>query len=250
MGQKALITGATAGIGEAAAIALAKAGYDVFITGRREDRLDRLTLKLKKDYSVDVFPMCFDVSDKEACKQAVSERHAQLAGLNVVVNNAGLAVGTDPVHTARISDWETMVQTNVLGLMYMTRLLLPYLEANGFGDIVNIGSVAGRWVYPGGAVYCATKHAVSAFSEGLRWDLHKKNIRVINIEPGKVETEFSLVRFNNDEKKAKQVYSDGRPLKADDIASTILWCLSRPSHVNIQELVVYPTDQPGVMSPN
>ena len=248
MNLKALVTGATSGIGRETSIALARKGYTLFITGRRLDRLEKLSLEIKNECKTEVHIMAFDLKDKEACKQAVAEQHIRLKGLSVLVNNAGLAAGTDLASNARISDWENMVQTNVMGLMYMTRLMLPYLEDNGYGDIVNIGSVAGRWVYPGGAVYCATKHAVRAFSEGLRWDLNKKNIRVMNIEPGKVETEFSLVRFNGDKAKADAVYAEGTPLVPKDIAQTITWCIDRPRHVNVQELVIYPTDQPGVFA--
>lgn len=241
----ALVTGASAGIGEACAEAFAKKGCHLILTGRRRNRLEMLAERLRREYSVEVTSLIFDVSKRDQVEKIMLPHRDSLQKLDFLINNAGLAKGTAKVPVADIDDWETMIDTNVKGLLYMTRLCLPGMIQRGNGHIVNLGSVAGRWVYPGGAVYCASKFAVRALSEGLRMDLMGHPIRVTNIEPGMVETEFSLVRFGN-ENKAKNVYEGMTPLKAEDIAETILWCVERPAHVNIQELVIYPTDQVGV----
>lgn len=244
----ALITGATAGIGEATARELAKQGYSLMLTGRREERLQKICSELKQKYSAQDFSFAnFDIQEAKAVQTFVEKHSAQLKGLSVLVNNAGLARGSEKMQEGQIADWEEMIDTNIKGLLWLTRAVLPYMVKNDSGHIVNMGSVAGRWVYPGGAVYCATKFAVRALSEGLRLDLLGKNIRVTNIEPGMVETEFSLVRWG-DAEKAKQVYAGMKPLTASDIAETISWVVSRPSHVNIQELVIYPTDQASVQN--
>jgi len=249
----ALITGATAGIGEATAKLLWQNGYSVILTGRRAQRLQKLKSELLASKSqkdsvqasswVETFD--FDIQDSKQVEKFLKANDKILSGLDVLVNNAGLARGTDKIQDGQLQDWEQMIDTNVKGLLYMTRGVLPHLLKNKKGHIVNIGSVAGRWTYPGGAVYCATKFAVRALSEGLRQDLLGSNIRVSNIEPGMVETEFSEVRFQDSE-KAKKVYQGMKPLAAQDIADTILWCLQRPAHVNIQELVIYPTDQAAI----
>jgi len=245
-GHTALITGATAGFGLATAELLAEHGCHLILTGRRQDRLEKAAERLQKAHGVRVTPLCFDLSDRQETEQALASIESTVKDLSILVNNAGLALGTDPVHTAQIEHWETMIDTNLKGLLYMTRLCLPHLLANGRGHIVNLGSVAGRWTYPGGAVYSATKFAVRAFSDSLRLDLQGKNIRVTNIEPGMAETEFSQVRFQGDRAKASAVYDGMTPLSARDIAETIVWCLSRPAHVNIQEMVIFPTDQAAV----
>jgi len=245
-GQTALITGATSGFGLATAELLAAEGCHLLITGRRTDRLQETTERLRRTYGVQVHPLAFDVTDRKAVEQILSGAQDKLCDLTVLVNNAGLALGAEPVASGRIEDWETMIDTNVKGLLYVTRFCLPLLLARGHGHIVNIGSVAGRWTYPGGAVYSATKFAVRALSDSLRLDLMGKNIRVTNIEPGMAETEFSDVRFKGDKSKANAVYAGVTPLSAKDVAETIVWCLSRPQHVNIQELVIFPTDQAGV----
>lgn len=242
----AWITGATSGIGAATARSLVKSGYDVVLTGRRETRLQELKNELQKINSrAGVFTVCFDLQSRAQCEHAIQENQALAKQTTVLINNAGLAKGVDPMPEANLSDWEQMIDTNVKGLLYMTRLLLPFIKNNQQGHIVNLGSVAGRWTYPGGGVYCATKFAVRALSEGLRLDLQGSGVRVTNVEPGMVETEFSIVRLA-DEAKAKKVYEKMTPLSADDIAETINWCLSRPAHVNIQELVIYPTDQAAI----
>jgi 3-hydroxy acid dehydrogenase / malonic semialdehyde reductase len=244
-GRLALVTGASAGIGAATARALAQEGSDLIIVARRGDRLSALADELVSAHGVDVQPVVLDVSDRRAVEDWARTREDLVQGVEIMVNNAGLARGMDPLHTGDPEDWETMVQTNVLGLLYLTRRVLPHMVQRGSGDIVNLGSTAGRWVYPGGAVYAATKHAVRVLSEGLRMDLQGTGVRVVNIQPGLVETEFSKVRLG-DEAKASAVYADMTPLVAEDIAEAALWSLRRPRHVNVQELVVFPTDQAAV----
>lgn len=238
--MKAFITGATAGIGHATAKKLAEEGIHLVLSGRRKDRLEQLKTELSGQVSVET--LAFDVSDRSSCEQQLNQNKDLLLDVDVLINNAGLARGVEPAHQASLDDWEEMIDTNVKGLMTLTRLFLPILEKKPKAHIVNLGSVAGRGVYPGGAVYCSSKFAVRAFTEGLRMDLLGKNIRVTNIAPGMVETEFSQVRLRDDE-KAKEVYQGMKPLSAEDIADCILWSLKRPDHVNIQEMVVYPTQQ-------
>lgn len=246
MEKWALITGATAGIGWATAMALAEQGYGVFATGRRYEKLQELEKAIKAKFpSVPVKIASFDVSDRFEVSEFLKAHSKEIAQIEVLVNNAGLAKGTDKMQDASLDDWEVMVDTNIKGLLFMTRGILPHMVQRNSGHIVNLGSVAGRWTYPGGGVYCATKFAVRALSEGLRMDLLGTKIRVTNIEPGMVHTEFSLVRFE-DQNKADKVYEGMTPLRAEDIAETIAWCVARPAHVNIQELVIYPTDQAHV----
>ncbi|OQW48936.1 MAG: NAD(P)-dependent oxidoreductase [Proteobacteria bacterium SG_bin7] len=240
----AIITGATAGIGEATAELLAIEGYDLILTGRRKDRLEALAKRLGANGN-SILPLCFDVSNKGEVESSIKEIEAKLSSVTILINNAGLALGTDLIPTADLADWDQMIDTNVKGLLYMTRLIVPHMIRNKSGHIINIGSVAGRWSYRGGAVYCATKFAVRAISEGLRMDIAGSGVRVTNIEPGMVDTEFSVVRFG-DEKRALAVYEGLEVLSAKDIAECILWTLTRPPHVNIQEMVVFPTDQAAV----
>ena len=242
----ALITGASSGIGEATAFALAREGYSLIVTARREERLQQLTQDLKKLHpEANYVAVPLDVTDRVQVDEFFKRESALLEKVDLLVNNAGLALGTDKMQDAKISDWDAMIDTNVRGLLSMTRGMLDYMVPRSSGHIVNIGSVAGRWTYPGGGVYCATKFAVRALSEGLRMDLLGTSIKVTNIEPGMVNTEFSLVRFGDTE-KADKVYEGMEPLWAEDIAETILWCVNRPARVNIQELVIYPTDQAHV----
>lgn len=246
MTKWALVTGATAGIGWATAEALAEQGFSLIITGRRQDRLNALESAIfKKSPNVTIKKAIFDVAKREDVANFLKTHSADLALLDVLVNNAGLAKGTDKLQDSAVDDWEQMIDTNIKGLLYMTRGVVEHMVKKNSGHIVNLGSVAGRWTYPGGAVYCATKFAVRALSEGLRMDLMGSRIRVTNIEPGMVHTEFSEVRFQ-DKAKAEKVYEDMTPLDAKDIAETIAWCVARPAHVNIQELVIYPTDQAHV----
>lgn len=246
MEKWALVTGATSGIGWATCEALAKQGYSILATGRRPERLDELKKHLTKTVSTVQFQgATFDVSDRFEVSEFIKEQKSRLEKVEVLVNNAGLAKGVEKMQDANLDDWEVMIDTNIKGLLFMTRALLPLMLQKNAGHIVNLGSVAGRWTYPGGGVYCASKFAVRALSEGLRMDLLGSKIRVTNIEPGMVNTEFSLVRFE-DKQKADKVYEGMTPLEAKDIAETIAWCVSRPAHVNIQELVIYPTDQAHV----
>jgi NADP-dependent 3-hydroxy acid dehydrogenase YdfG len=237
-----LITGATSGIGEATARLLAKKGHKLLLTGRRKDHL----LKIQADFPKEQIQIAsFDLRSRAACEKFLQEQATELKKIDVLINNAGLALGTERLQAAQFDDMDAMIDTNIKALLYLTRGLLPHFIAKKSGYIINLGSVAGRWVYPGGAVYCATKFAVRAISEGLRQDLLGHNIRVSNIEPGMVNTEFSLVRMGSQE-KADSVYAGMKPLTGEDIAETIDWLLARPPHVNVQELVIYPTDQAHV----
>lgn len=242
----AIITGASSGIGAATAKALAEANYSLYLVARREDRLKKLAAQLKKINPKQEYKVALvDIAKKSEVDRFFKAEKENLANVEVLVNNAGLAKGNDPVQTADPKDWDVMIDTNIRGLLYFTKGVLPSMVKKDSGHIVNVGSVAGRWVYPGGAVYCGTKFAVLAITEGIRMDLIGKNIRVTNIEPGMVNTEFSLVRFG-DQEKAKKVYENMTPLKGEDIAECIVWCLKRPQHVNIQELVVFPTEQAAI----
>lgn len=242
----ALITGASSGIGWATAQSLAAQGFGILATGRRSEKLQELEKSLKSSYpQVAVKWACFDVSDRFEVSQFMKAHAADLAQVEILVNNAGLACGVEKMQDASLDDWETMIDTNIKGLLFMTRGVVEHMVKKNSGHIINLGSVAGRWTYPGGGVYCATKFAVRALSEGLRMDLLGSKIRVTNIEPGMVNTEFSVVRLG-DQAKADKVYEGMTPLSAQDIAETIAWCAARPAHVNIQELVIYPTDQAHV----
>lgn len=247
MKKWALITGATSGIGWATADALAAYGYNLLITGRRLHRLQSLEGHLHSKYQdkIQVKKASFDIADRFEVSEFLKGHYAELEHLEVLVNNAGLAKGVEKIQEANLDDWDSMINTNIKGLLHMTRGVVEHMVRKNSGHIVNLGSVAGRWTYQGGGVYCATKFAVRAFSEGLRMDLLGTNIRVTNIEPGMVNTEFSLVRLG-DQQKADKVYEGMKPLEAQDIAETIAWCVARPAHVNIQELVIYPTDQAHV----
>lgn len=234
-----VITGATSGFGRATALLLARAWPDceLWLTGRRQERLDALVHEIGSRARA----FCFDIRDREAVEKFGLTCAAQR--ITVLVNNAGLAAGLDPFHEADIDDFERMIDTNLKGMLYITRALLPGMIARGEGHIVNLGSIAGRILYPKGHVYAATKFAVRALNEALRIDTLGKGIRVTSIDPGMAETEFSVVRFNGDQSKADSVYQGMRPLTAEDIAESILWSLERPAHVNIQEMVIMPTDQ-------
>lgn len=241
--KSVFITGASSGIGRACAVLFAEKGFDLVLNARREGRLLELKKNLQEKYphrQIDVA-----VFDIRSIEQVESYFLRYQPRVDILINNAGLAKGVDKIQDAQISDWEQMIDTNIKGLLYVTRRVLPQMIHNKSGHIVNLGSVAGRFTYPGGGVYCATKFAVRALTEGLRMDLLGHPIRVTNIEPGMVETEFSEVRLG-DSASAQKVYEGMTPLSAEDIAETIYWCCQRPSHVNIQELVIYPTDQAHV----
>lgn len=237
------ITGASAGFGKATAELFAQNGWDVVITGRRKTRLEVLERQLKEKYNVDVLALTFDVRSHEEVKKAVEALPEKWKNIDILVNNAGLAAGLGPIQEGVLSDWEEMIDTNVKGLLYMTRNIAPLMVQNKKGHIINIGSIAGKEVYANGNVYCATKHAVDALTKATRIDMVQHGIKVTQIAPGMAETEFSIVRFKGDDEKAKNVYKGLTPLSAQDIAETIWWVASRPAHVNINDIVIMPTAQ-------
>lgn len=243
MNKIALITGATAGIGEAMSELLAGQGYDLIITGRRSDRLQALAGKLEKDSGVKVLPLCFDVRSLAETEKHLLNLPPEWKKIEVLVNNAGLAVGMEPVQSGLYEDWERMIDTNVKGLLYVSRIVSNYMIANGRGHIVNLCSIAGKEVYPNGNVYCASKHAVDALTKAMRIDLLPHRIRVSQICPGAVETEFSEVRFKGDKERAAGVYKGFVPLKARDVADAILYMIQCPPHVNINDMVIMPAAQ-------
>jgi NADP-dependent 3-hydroxy acid dehydrogenase YdfG len=243
MNKTALITGATSGFGKAIAEKYAAQHDNVIITGRRKNLLEEVAADLQKKYSIKVLPLNFDVRNKEEVNKQIKNLPAEWQSIDVLVNNAGLALGKDFFEEADMDDWETMIDTNVKGLLYMSRAVIPYMVKKGRGHIVNIGSVAGKDVYDKGNVYCATKHAVDSISRSMRIELLRHKIKVTAIHPGAAETEFSIVRFKGDEEAAKQVYVGYQALTAEDIADTVLYCTNLPEHVCINDLTITPTAQ-------
>ncbi len=243
MRKIALVTGATSGIGRAAALILAENNYDVIITGRRREMLRNTTQMIRDATTSDVLELVFDVRDNAQVMQYLGNLEGKWKQVDVLINNAGLASGLSPVHEGDIADWEKMIDTNIKGLLYVTRIIAPGMVERGSGHIVNIGSIAGKEVYENGNVYCATKHAVDALNKGMRTDLVNHNIKVTAINPGAVETEFSVVRFHGNKEKADQVYKGFTPLYAQDIAEAILFAVTRPPHVNINDMLIMPTAQ-------
>lgn len=239
----ALITGATSGIGKSTAIEFAKNGYNLIITGRREDRLQEMKATLEKNHSVKVLTLCFDVRDEKQVEAAIKSITEDFKKIDVLVNNAGLAAGLSSIQDGKLAHWEQMIDTNIKGLLYVTKHISQLMIANKKGHIINVGSIAGKEVYANGNVYCATKHAVDALNKGMRIDLLPHGIKVSAVNPGMVETEFSIVRFDGDEERAKKVYENIVPLKPEDIAETIYWMASRPAHVNINDIIIMPTIQ-------
>ncbi len=239
----ALITGATSGIGKASAEIFAKNGYDLIITGRRGGRLSELTAELEKKYKIKVCKLEFDVRKLADVKKNITTLPQAFKNIDVLVNNAGLASGLSTIQDGDIEDWEKMIDTNIKGLLYVTKEVANLMISRKQGHIINVGSVAGKEVYANGNVYCATKHAVDALNKAMRIDLLQHNIRVSGIHPGMVETEFSLVRFHGDEEKARKVYLGLKPLTGEDIADAIYWMATRPAHVNITDMVLTPTAQ-------
>lgn len=240
-----VITGATAGIGEACAIKYAGAGYNLVITGRRQDRLQKLSAQLEQQFNVNVLPLVFDVQKKEDVERYLGQLPEAWQQVEILINNAGLALGRDLFEEADVDDWETMLNTNVHGLLYVSRAILPYMIRLGKGHIINMGSVAGKEVYERGNAYCASKYAVDAIGKSMRIDLLRHNIRVTNINPGAVETEFSQVRFKGDKEKAAATYTGLKPLTGADIADTVFYCTQLPPHVCINDLVITCTQQAG-----
>jgi 3-hydroxy acid dehydrogenase/malonic semialdehyde reductase len=241
--KTALITGATSGFGRAIASRLAGLGYQLIITGRRMERLEELTQKLHTDFSVEVLPLCFDIRDNDACTKAVLSIPKTFQKIVLLVNNAGLAAGASPFQDSDLADYDQMIDTNVKGLLYITKLIVPGMIERQTGHIINISSIAGIEVYPTGSVYCASKHAVNAITKGLRLDLIKDGIKVSSISPGMAETEFSMVRYHGDEEKAKAVYHGLTPLNAEDIADTVEFIVTRPAHVSINDIQINPARQ-------
>ena len=237
-----LITGASSGIGRACARAFAREGARLILSARRRERLEELAAEL--DTPVRVLEL--DVRDRAAVNEAVAGLPADWSAIDVLINNAGLSRGLEPVHQGNVQDWEEMIDTNVKGLLWVTRAVLPGMVARDAGHVVNIGSVSGHDVYPGGAVYCGTKFAVHALTTGLRIDLKGTRVRCTTVDPGMVETEFSLVRFHGNAERADGVYRNFPPLSPEDVADAVLWSASRPSHVNIGEIILWPTDQKTV----
>lgn len=237
-----LITGATSGFGKACAQLFAKNNFNLILTGRRNERLQVLKSELSEITSVET--LCFDVRNEAEVFQAIESLPENVKmHISILINNAGLAVGKGPIDEGLIDDWDRMIDTNVKGLLYVTRAVVPYIKKSGNGHIINLGSIAGKEVYSGGNVYCASKHAVDALSKAMRIDLLPFGIKVTNIAPGAADTEFSLVRFKGDEGIAKGVYEGFQPLKAEDIANVIYFATSLPAHVNINDLTIMPTAQ-------
>ncbi len=243
MKKIAFITGATAGIGEACAKRLAKENYNLIIAGRRAENLKVLEQELTSAHQCEVLSLVLDVRSLQEVEKAIGTLPEAWKNIDLLINNAGLAVGVSPIQEGVIDDWERMIDTNIKGLLYVTRTVAPLMIARKKGHIINIASIAGKEVYPGGNVYCATKHAVDALTKGMRIDMLPHHIKVSSIAPGMVETEFSIVRFKGDKEKADQVYNGFTPLYAEDIADTMAFIASRPDHVNINDVLIMPTAQ-------
>jgi len=239
----ALITGATAGIGYETALLLARNNYDLILTGRRKARLDALEKKIISSSGSKIITLNFDIRRKTETENALNSLPEEWKAVDLLINNAGLAAGGAPINSADVEDWENMIDTNVKGLLYTTRIVTSWMIDRKCGHVINISSIAGKESYPNGSVYCGTKHAVAAISKAMRIELLPYGIKVSTIAPGAVDTEFSLVRFHGDQQKADQVYSGFTPLSAIDIAETILFIVTRPPHVNIDDLLIMPTSQ-------
>ena len=237
-----MVTGATSGIGEACAKKFAQGGYNVIITGRRKEKLDALKKELE-GMDAEVLAMQFDVREREAAKKAVEFLKDRWAKIDVLINNAGLALGLDKEYEGDFDDWDTMIDTNIKGLLNMTRFVVPAMVERNEGHIINIGSVAGDAAYANGNVYCATKAAVKTITDGLRIDVAESNVRVTNLKPGLVQTNFSNVRFHGDDARADNVYKGVKPLTGDDIADVAFYAASAPAHVQIAEVLVLATHQ-------
>ncbi|HUX95299.1 MAG TPA: SDR family oxidoreductase [Bacteroidales bacterium] len=246
MNKTVMVTGATAGFGRATAIVFTKNGYNVIITGRRKERLDELEKELLKSGKGKVLSLNFDVRKLDEVNAAINNLPEEWKAIDVLVNNAGLAVGMDHIDKGNIDDWERMIDTNLKGMLYVTRAVSPLMVARNSGHIINIGSIAGKEAYENGNVYCASKFAVDGLSRSMRIDLVKNNIKVTHIAPGMAETEFSIVRFKGDKAKADSVYKGVDPLTGDDIADVVYYCANLPAHVCINDLVITPTQQASI----
>ena len=243
MPKKIFLTGATSGFGKAIAEIYARNGHDCIITGRREERLDELQKDLEQKFNVAIYTLCFDVRNKEGVNKAIGSLPFEWQDIDILVNNAGLALGRDYFDDANMDDWETMIDTNVKGLLYVSKAILPLMISRNTGHIINIGSTAAKEVYEKGNVYCASKSAVESISQSMRIDLLRHGIKVTALHPGAAETEFSKVRFKGDEETAKSVYKGFKPLVAEDIASVVYYCTSLPDHMCINDLVLTCTAQ-------
>lgn len=241
------ITGASSGIGLACARIFAADGARILISARRADRLAKLADELRAAHGVSVHAFALDVRDSGAVERAITGLPPEWAAIDVLINNAGLSRGLDKIHEGKISDWEEMIDTNIKGLLYISRAVTPGMVKRNAGHIINIGSIAGHELYPGGNVYCGTKFAVKAISQGMRIDLVATPIRVSSVDPGMVETEFSLVRYHGDKERADKTYKGFTPLTPDDIADAVHYCATRPPHVNINDMIVMPQAQAGVL---
>ena len=243
MSKIVVITGATSGIGKACAYTFAQGGYSLLLNGRKQDLLEALKKDLEEQYAVDVHIMVFDVRDRKAAQAALEALPEKYAAIDVLVNNAGLALGVDKEYEGSEEHYDTMIETNITALLMMTRMVVPGMVQRGKGHVINIGSVAGDVAYPGGSVYCATKAAVKVLSDGLRMDLVHTPLRVTNIKPGMVETNFSITRFSGDKERADKVYDGIKPLTGEDIADVVYYAASAPAHVQIAEVLVLPVHQ-------
>lgn len=243
MRKIALVSGATSGIGKAIALQLAENKYDLIITGRRQERLEAVRKEIEIQHKVRVLDLCFDVRNYGEVEAALGNLPESWSKIDVLVNNAGLAVGLNPIYEGVIDDWERMIDTNIKGLLYVTRVVAPGMVARKSGHIVNISSIAGKHVYPNGNVYCATKHAVTALSQAMRVDMLSYGVRVTLVCPGAVNTEFSTVRFKGDKERAEKVYEGYDALIADDVASAVSYAVMQPSRVDVQEVLVMPKAQ-------
>lgn len=243
MAKTVFVTGATSGFGKACAEKFAANGYNLIISGRRKERLDELQLQLQQQFNIKVLSLAFDVQDKKAVFSSIESLDTEWKQIDILINNAGLALGRDYFDEADLDDWETMLDTNVKGLLYVSRAVVPLMRERGAGHVINIGSTAGKEVYEKGNVYCASKYAVNAISQAMRIDLLRHGIKVTVVNPGAAETEFSLVRFKGDAETAKSVYKGFRPLSAQDVADVVFYCATLPPHVCINDLVLTATAQ-------
>ena len=240
-----LVTGATSGIGEATTWKFAREGWSVIITGRRKQHLAKLTRAIQRETKAAVIALSFDVRDRASVRKAIASIAREKKSIDVLVNNAGLALGFSEIQDGDVQDWDTMIDTNIKGLLYVSEAVIPGMIKGGHGHIINLGSIAGKEVYQKGNVYCATKAAVDVLTKGMRMDLLPHGVKVSAVHPGAVDTEFSLVRFKGDSRRADSVYTGFTPLSAEDIAETIWFIATAPEHINVSDLVVLPTAQAG-----
>ncbi len=244
--KNVFITGASSGIGKACATAFAREGSNVLLAARRKERIDTLARELESTYGIMAHSIQLDVRNNDEVTGAVGSLPPAWNTIDILLNNAGLSRGLSKLQDGEIRDWQEMIDTNVKGLLYVTRAVLPGMVRRNSGHVINMGSIAGHELYPSGNVYCASKYAVAAISQGLRMDLLGTNVRVSSVDPGLVETEFSQVRFRGDAQRAAQTYANMRPLKGEDVAEVVIFCATRPPHVDIAQVIVMPTDQASV----